>query len=84
MTAATLTADKATYVAGGAITLTVELKDAQATWCRISRYADGGDGEGSQCRTERHLDGNDPGTYSATYTAKTAGTGLKANLTLVV
>ncbi|WP_127913663.1 hypothetical protein [Serratia odorifera] len=46
------------------------------------RYADGGDGEGSQCRTERLLDGNDPGTYSATYTAKTAGTGLKANLTL--
>jgi adhesin/invasin len=29
VTAATLTADKATYVAGGAITLTVELKDAQ-------------------------------------------------------
>ncbi|PNK88360.1 hypothetical protein CEQ31_000855 [Serratia odorifera] len=83
VTAATLTADKATYVAGGAITLTVELKDAQGnlvpnqagTLTAETVKAANAELKGTWTETT-------PGTYSATYTAKTAGTGLKANLTL--
>ncbi|WP_127913672.1 hypothetical protein [Serratia odorifera] len=53
----------------------------RATRHRPGRYADGGDGEGSQCRTEgTWAEAGTAGTYSATYTAKTAGTGLKASL----
>ncbi len=83
VTAATLTADKATYVSGSAIILTATLKDAQgnpvpgeaSALTATSVTADNATA-GTWSET------TPPGTYRATYTAKTAGTGLKAELKL--
>ncbi|RII74059.1 invasin, partial [Serratia odorifera] len=84
VTTATLAADKATYVAGSSLILTVTLKDAQGnpapgqagTLTAETVKAANAELKGSWAET------GTAGTYSATYTAKTAGTGLKANLKL--
>ncbi|RII74025.1 hypothetical protein, partial [Serratia odorifera] len=75
VTAATLTADKATYVAGGAITLTVELKDAQGNL--VPNQAGTLTAETVKAANAElkgtWAEAGTAGTYSATYTANKAG-----------
>ncbi|WP_164058157.1 inverse autotransporter beta domain-containing protein, partial [Serratia marcescens] len=83
VTSATLTVDKASYVAGSPIRLTATLKDAQGN----AVPAQAGALKEAVTAANAALSGNwtetdTTGTYSATYTANTAGTGLKAALKL--
>ncbi|MEL5381837.1 invasin, partial [Serratia ureilytica] len=80
---AELSLDKASYVSGEAMTVTATLKDAQGN--AVSGQAAGlkdvkvpnAELKGAWTETAANA-----GVYRATYTAKTAGTGLQATLTL--
>ncbi|WP_218191803.1 MULTISPECIES: hypothetical protein, partial [unclassified Pseudomonas] len=83
VTSATLTVDKASYVAGSPLVVTATLKDAQGN----PVPAQAGALKEAVTAANAVLSGNwietgAAGTYSATYTATTAGTGLKAALKL--
>lgn len=75
--------DKTTYTAGEDMTVTVTLKDVNdnaVTGAATSLTADTVTVQNAVLKTSSQWKDNNDGTYSATYTAQTTGTGLKASL----
>ncbi|WP_281853333.1 invasin domain 3-containing protein, partial [Enterobacter sp. 200527-13] len=84
VTAATVTVDKASYVSGGDMKVTVTLKDAQNNAVSGQASALKGAVKVAGAATAPKVDWAEAGSgsYTATFTATTAGTGLTARLTL--
>ncbi|MCK8148097.1 inverse autotransporter beta domain-containing protein [Citrobacter sedlakii] len=77
--------DKDSYVSGDDMLITVTLKDAQGkavTGASASLTADTVTVQNATLKTGSSWKDNNDGTYTTTYTATTAGTGLKAALKL--
>ncbi|EDL8432105.1 invasin [Salmonella enterica subsp. diarizonae] len=77
--------DATTYVSGADMAVTVTLKDAQdnaVTGAAASLTADTVTVPNATLKTGSSWKDNGDGTYTATYTATTAGTGLKATVKL--
>ncbi|OON34684.1 hypothetical protein BTJ39_23540 [Izhakiella australiensis] len=83
VTRATIATDRASYTAGSDIAVTVMMRDARdnAVSGRKAMLTAGAVKVANATLKSDWTDNND-GSYSATYTATTVGTGLKASLTL--